>query len=135
MGPIESALVAAHFHDPRAEATGTTNAWGDHIGHTAKLAEADRAALAAATPQHISPEQVHNGFRTALIAAFISHVGPVETAYASSAGCRRNSLTLRCGMRPRGRLARSTWRMAATSRSCRTSAAIRAPRFSTPRSS
>ena len=42
MSPIEAALVAAHFHDPRAEVTGATNAWGDHIGHTAELAAASR---------------------------------------------------------------------------------------------
>ena len=38
MGPIEAALLLAHFHDPRAEVTGATNAWGDHVGHTAELA-------------------------------------------------------------------------------------------------
>ena len=75
MGPIESALVAAHFHDPRGEVTGATNAWGDHIGHTAELAEGNRAALAAATPQHISPEQVRAGYGSALVTGFIRWAG------------------------------------------------------------
>jgi hypothetical protein len=80
MGPIESALVAGHFHDPRGEVTGATNAWGDHIGHTAKLAEANRAVLAAAMPQHISAEQVRAGYGTALIATL--------TRWASANGIR-----------------------------------------------
>ena len=92
MGPIESALVAAHFHDPRAEVTGATNAWGDHIGHTAQLAEGNRAVLAAATPQHISAEQVRAGYGTALIAAFtrwasangIRVIGGLPTEFADS---------------------------------------------------
>ena len=56
MGPIESALIAAHFHDPRPEATGMTNAWGDHIGHTAELAATSRAVLASVSPNHASAE-------------------------------------------------------------------------------
>ena len=48
MGPIEAALLLAHFHDPRAEVTGATNAWGDHVGHTAELAATSRAVLATA---------------------------------------------------------------------------------------
>ena len=34
MSVIEMSLVAARFHDPRAEAAGTNNAWGDHVGHS-----------------------------------------------------------------------------------------------------
>ncbi|HME21373.1 MAG TPA: hypothetical protein VKI44_08480 [Acetobacteraceae bacterium] len=70
MGPIEAALVAAHFHDPRAEVTGASNAWGDHIGHTAELASVSRAVLAAASPYHPSAEQIRTGYGTALIATF-----------------------------------------------------------------
>ena len=70
MGPIETALLLAHFHDPRAEVTGATNAWGDHIGHTAELAATSRAVLAAASPTHPSAEQIHAGYGSALIAAF-----------------------------------------------------------------
>ena len=71
MAPIEAALLLAHFHDPRAESTGTTNAWGDHIGHTGELAASSRAVLAAATPYHPAPGQIRAGHGSALIAAFI----------------------------------------------------------------
>ena len=64
MAPIEAALVAAHFHDPRAEITGGTNAWGDHVGHTAELAAASRTVLGAASPQHISAAQIRAGYGT-----------------------------------------------------------------------
>jgi hypothetical protein len=70
MGPIETALVAAHFHDPRPEATGATNAWGDHVGHTEQLAASNQAILAATTPQHVSAEQVVAGYGSSLIADF-----------------------------------------------------------------
>ncbi len=58
MSLIETALVAGGFHDPRAEATGTTNAWGDHTGHTVALASASRVLLAAIVPEHATAEQV-----------------------------------------------------------------------------
>ena len=58
MSAIETALVAVGFHDPRAEATGATNAWGDRTGHTAALAEASQRVLAAMTPVHASGAQV-----------------------------------------------------------------------------
>jgi hypothetical protein len=70
MGPIEAVLIAARFHDPRSEFTGTTNAWGDHIGHTALLAMTSRAVLATATPYHASAEQIRAGYGTSLIVAF-----------------------------------------------------------------
>ena len=61
MGPIEAALLLAHFHDPRAEVTGATNAWGDHVGHTAELAAAtSRNVLAAPSPNHASAEQIRD---------------------------------------------------------------------------
>ena len=70
MGPIEAALIAMHFHDPRSEFTGATNAWGDHIGHTAELAVINRTVLAAASPYHASADQIRAGDGTALIVAF-----------------------------------------------------------------
>jgi hypothetical protein len=72
MGPIEAALLLAHFHDPRAEITGATNAWGDHIGHTAELAANSRAVLATASPYRPSAEQIRAGYGSALIAGFTS---------------------------------------------------------------
>ena len=62
MGPIEAALLLAHFRDPRAEITGTTNAWGDHIGHTAELAATSRAVLATTSPTHSPAEQISAGY-------------------------------------------------------------------------
>jgi hypothetical protein len=70
MSPIETALQLVHFHDPRAEVTGATNAWGDHLGHTAELAAVNRATLAAAAPYHASAEQIRSGYGSTLIAAF-----------------------------------------------------------------
>lgn len=70
MAPVEAALQLARFHDPRAEVTGSTNAWGDHVGHTEQLAAASQAVLAAAAPYHASAEQIRAGYGSALIAAF-----------------------------------------------------------------
>jgi hypothetical protein len=70
MGPIEAALVATHFHDPRAEVTGATNAWGDHTGHTALLAATSQAVLAATSPYHAAAEQIAGGYGSSLIASF-----------------------------------------------------------------
>src|SRR5262249_11671476 len=64
----------------RPEATGATNAWGDHIGHTAELARINQAVLATATPQHMSAVQVRSGYGSALIADF--------TRWASTHGIR-----------------------------------------------
>jgi hypothetical protein len=70
MGPIETVLLAAHFRDPRAAATGAMNAWGDHVGHTVDLAAASRAMLATAVPYHPSAAQIHAGYGSELIAGF-----------------------------------------------------------------
>ncbi len=92
MGPIEAALIAAHFHDPRVEVTGATNAWGDHIGHTAELAIANRAVLMAASPYHATAEQILTGYGSAEIAAFtrwasahgVHVIGGLPTGFADS---------------------------------------------------
>jgi hypothetical protein len=75
MGPIEVALLAVHFRDPRAAATGETNAWGDHIGHTAELAAKSQAVLATAVTRHPSAEQIRSGYGSALIAGFTRWAG------------------------------------------------------------
>ena len=80
MGPIEFALLAARFHDPRAAATGATNAWGDHIGHTSELAATSQAVLASTIPQHPSAAQIRAGYGSMLIADF--------TRWARSHGVR-----------------------------------------------
>lgn len=71
MAGIETALVAGGFHDPRAAANGTEDRWGDHVGHTAALATANAAALAAMRPYHPSAVQIRAGYGTVLIAAFL----------------------------------------------------------------
>ena len=68
---IETALVTNGFHDPRADATGTTNAWGDHVGHTLALALASQAVLAAATPLHATADNVRSQEGARQVAAFL----------------------------------------------------------------
>jgi hypothetical protein len=93
MAPIEALLVAVRFHDPRAEVTGATNAWGDHIGHTEALAAVSRATLASATPFHASADQIRTGYGSALLAGFIrwatAHgvrvIGGLPTEFSDSA--------------------------------------------------
>ena len=92
MSVIETTLVAAGFHDPRAEATGTTNAWGDHIGHTAALSEPNGSMLARVTPAHTSAAQVRTQAASRQIPAFLAwaarhHVraiGGLPTGFADS---------------------------------------------------
>lgn len=72
MGPIEAALVAAGFNDPRAEATGTTNAWGDHTGHTVLLAAGSRPVLAAVIPEHATATQVRTQAASRQVADFLN---------------------------------------------------------------
>lgn len=71
MSLIERGLVASGFHDPRASAEGTTNAWGDHVGHTLALGAASQAVLARARPTHATQAEVERGEGTAEIAAFL----------------------------------------------------------------
>jgi hypothetical protein len=70
MGPIETALLLAHFHDPRAAETGTTNAWGDHVGHSQSLAAESRLVLAQAEPLYPTASQISAGYGSTLIAQF-----------------------------------------------------------------
>jgi hypothetical protein len=71
MSLVETTLVAQGFHDPRAEVTGATNAWGDHVGHTAALAATSAIMLAAAAPVHMRAAAIREGDGTRLIIAFI----------------------------------------------------------------
>jgi hypothetical protein len=68
MALIEHGLVAGGFHDPRAEATGRMNAWGDHVGHVAALGDPEGAA---AHPAHVTAAEVREGFGAKVIAAFV----------------------------------------------------------------
>ena len=71
MAPMEMALVASGFHDPRGLVTGQTDNWGDHIGHTAIRAAANVAILARAHPLHPSAKDIRDGYGSALIGIFI----------------------------------------------------------------
>ena len=92
MALIETALVAGHFHDPRAAATGESNAWGDHIGHTAALAAASIPVLAATQPFHPTAAQIRAGYGSVLIARFaewahahrVRVIGGLPTGFADS---------------------------------------------------
>ena len=71
MSLIETTLVRAGFRDPRNDAIGSVNAWGDHVGHTPALGRANAARLAGATPFHETPERIAAGDGTGLVRDFI----------------------------------------------------------------
>lgn len=71
MGPIEIGLVALHFHDPRQDITGGTNAWGDHVGHTAAIAASNQGVLASAASHHATADEIRTGDGSALIATLL----------------------------------------------------------------
>lgn len=75
MSLIETCLNADGFHDPRAEATGSTNLWGDHVGHTVALAALNEASLSAITPYHPNDTQISAGYGTVLVTGFIQWAG------------------------------------------------------------
>ena len=92
MALIETALVAGGFHDPRTAVIGESNAWGDHVGHTAALAADSVPVLAAAEPYHPTAEQIRDGYGSTLIARFVewthAHgvraIGGLPTGFADS---------------------------------------------------
>ena len=71
MSGLEMALAATGFHDPRAEVTGSMNAWGDQVGHTQAIAAANASILAAARPIHVTPEAVRDGDGAAEVRRFL----------------------------------------------------------------
>ena len=71
MSAIEMSLVAARFRDPRAAVTGTSNAWGDHVGHTALLGAPSQAVIAAMARPSASAAGIRNGYGTSLIVGFL----------------------------------------------------------------
>jgi hypothetical protein len=92
MAMIETALVAGGFHDPRAAWVGESNAWGDHVGHTAALAADNAPVLAAAEPYHPTAVQIRDGYGSELIARFaewagahgVRAIGGLPTGFADS---------------------------------------------------
>jgi hypothetical protein len=71
MSLIETALVRSGFDDPREAALGSTNAWGDHIGHTAAQGATNAARLATMAPFHETGEAIMTGDGTRVIREFI----------------------------------------------------------------
>ena len=110
MSLIETALYEGGFHDPRDAATGTYNAWGDHIGHTAALAEQSRALLAAATPFHPTAADIRAGYGTRTVLAFLDWarrhgvqvIGGLPTGFADSPISDENLAAIRAIYRDHG---------------------------------
>ncbi len=71
MSLIETALVRSGFADPREAALGSTNAWGDHVGHTAALGQVNAARLATMMPYHDTAALIASGDGTAMVRDFI----------------------------------------------------------------
>lgn len=69
---IEMSLVAVRFHDPRTEASGTRNAWGDHVGHTAARGGTSAGVLAAMLALPASAAAIRDGYGASLIAGFVT---------------------------------------------------------------
>ncbi len=92
MSLIETALVATGFHDPRAEAEGTTNVWGDHVGHTVARAAPNAAMLAMVSPVHATAVQVRTQAAGQQLPAFLDWaarhqvrtIGGLPTGFADS---------------------------------------------------
>src|SRR5208282_5837169 len=72
MSLIEMSLVAARFHDPRAEATGTSNAWGDHVGHSVERGTGSQETIAAMVAPAVSAAAIRDGYGASLIAGFVA---------------------------------------------------------------
>jgi hypothetical protein len=92
MSLIETAMLFGGFHDPRAAAVGSTNAWGDHVGHSTALAAASQSVLVAADPFHPSAAQITAGYGTTMVSDFLhwaaAHgvraIGGLPTGFADS---------------------------------------------------
>jgi hypothetical protein len=92
MSLIEMALAGSGFRDPRAAVTGSTNTWGDQVGHTAALGAANQATLATMVPYHPSAGQILAGYGTHEVRDFLrwanGHgvrvIGGLPTGFADS---------------------------------------------------
>jgi hypothetical protein len=92
MSLLETALTDHGFHDPRTAAGGGTNAFGDHVGHTAALAAVNQSTLAAITPVHPTAAQIRAGYGSVVIGGFlrwadrngVRAIGGLPTGFADS---------------------------------------------------
>ena len=71
MSGLEMTLVAGGFHDPRGAATGGSNAWGDHVGHTATLGADSQDVIPAMAVPAASAAAIRDGYGARLISAFV----------------------------------------------------------------
>jgi hypothetical protein len=71
MSVIEMSLVAMRFHDPRAADEGTTNAWGDHVGHSVERGAGSRRMIAAMVAPAVSASSVRADYGAHLIGGFV----------------------------------------------------------------
>jgi hypothetical protein len=100
MSVIEMSLVAARFHDPRTEATGTSNAWGDHIGHTILRGAASQSVIATMVGPPAAAGAIRTGYGTGLIVGFLrwarAHgvlvIGGLPTELAATPDATRTAL-------------------------------------------
>jgi hypothetical protein len=72
MSLIEMSLVAVRFHDPRAATTGTSNAWGDHVGHSIERGAGSQGMIAAMATPAVSATAIRDGYGTRQIAGFVA---------------------------------------------------------------
>jgi hypothetical protein len=92
MSLIETAMLYGGFHDPRDAAVGSTNAWGDHVGHSTALAAANQSVLVAADPFHPPAAQIKAGYGATMVSDFLcwaaAHgvraIGGLPTGFADS---------------------------------------------------
>jgi len=75
MSLIEMTLTWSGFQDPRGVDRGSTNAWGDHVGHTPARGERNAARLAVMEPYHQTASAIVLGDGSAVIRDFILWAG------------------------------------------------------------
>jgi hypothetical protein len=71
MSLIETAMVGEGFDDLRDAATGSFNAWGDHVGHTSRLGSISQPVLATMTPFHPGADEIRDGYGAVLVREFL----------------------------------------------------------------
>ena len=71
MAGIETMLVATGFQDPRARVTGSSNSWGDHIGHSLDHARMNAHALRMVSPTHQSADRIEQGHGRTVVTEFL----------------------------------------------------------------
>ncbi len=92
MSLLETMLRDSGFNDPRTAVIGSTNIWGDHVGHTVDLGRGNQSALAIEEPFHPSARQIGSGYGAAVVSDFLGWaavhgvrvIGGLPTGFADS---------------------------------------------------